>query len=293
MKIKYCLRILGTLLILAICFKFIDLREIWNLLKQIDMIFYLPSLLIVATGFIFVLIFIEKKIFNHYRISVELLELIKIKLTLSFYALLFPRPVTMGIRWRKYAKFCSAREGGLVILAENFIQVTGIALTGLFFFIIEIKNIKNHAYIIPMILIIATAGIIFLIIRNSPWRTSIEEIKNRAIIKIMVFSLAGNLIFILAHYLLIKAFGFDISFAAIAWVRSLAVLVQLLPVTIAGLGLREGSYMILLSLYGVDQAGAFAYSLALFSYSIAWALIGALIELTDSLSIWGKAKISS
>ena len=49
MKIKYCLRILGTLLILAICFKFIDLREIWNLLKQIDMIFYLPSLLIVAT----------------------------------------------------------------------------------------------------------------------------------------------------------------------------------------------------------------------------------------------------
>jgi len=293
MNIKYFLRLIGTLLILAVCIQFIDLGEIWILLKQIDLTFYLPSLLIVALGSIYVLLFIKKKIFNHYKITVSPLELIKIEFSLSFFSLVLPKAVTMGIRWRKYARFCSAKEGGIIIVVENVIQVTGIALTVLIFFLIEMENIDNLAYIVPMILIITTALFIYFVVRHSPWRTAIEEMKNHMILKLLAASMIGNLIFISAHYLLTKAFGLDVSFTAIAWVRPLAVLIQLLPVTIAGMGLREGSYMILLGLYGVSQEEAFAYSLGLFSQVILWAFIGILIELADSLIIRKKSRVTS
>lgn len=288
MDIKYFLRLMGTLLIFAACIHFIDLHEIWILLRQIDLSFYLLSLLFIASGSIFIQLFIKKKIFSHYHIDVSPFELIRIEFSLTYFNLVLPRAAIMGMRWRKYAGFCSAKKGGVIILVENTIQVTGIALTGLIFLLVEMKNVDNPLYFIPMILIITTALTIFFVVRHSPWRTAIEEMKNRMILKLMVVSLVGNLIFISALYLLTKAFSFNLAFTAIAWVRSLAVLIQLLPVTIAGLGLREGSYMVLLGLYGIRQEEAFAYSMGLFSQIIVLSGIGLLIELTDALAMRKK-----
>jgi uncharacterized membrane protein YbhN (UPF0104 family) len=64
--------------------------------------------------------------------------------------------------------------------------------------------------------------------------------------------------------------SFNISLSIIEWLAISAVIsmVQLIPVTIAGLGLREGAFVGLLGLFGVSAEKAFALSITKFAFVI-------------------------
>jgi len=72
--------------------------------------------------------------------------------------------------------------------------------------------------------------------------------------------------------------GIDISIYALAWIRAIIMLMALVPVTIAGLGIREVGFIVFLELYGVPKSSAFAFSLLLFFQHIIIASIGLLNE---------------
>jgi uncharacterized membrane protein YbhN (UPF0104 family) len=69
-----------------------------------------------------------------------------------------------------------------------------------------------------------------------------------------------------AWFALARALGLDVGLLEITWVRSAALVVGLLPVTVGGLGLREGTVVVLLAGFGV--AGADALSLSLLAFTI-------------------------
>jgi hypothetical protein len=71
----------------------------------------------------------------------------------------------------------------------------------------------------------------------------------------------------------------ELAYLTIGWTRSAAVLVTVLPVSLAGLGLREGAFVLLLAPYAVAPADALAYSLLAFATTVlAVGLIGGAIE---------------
>ncbi len=74
--------------------------------------------------------------------------------------------------------------------------------------------------------------------------------------------------------------GISLSFAAWAAVVGLVSLVLLLPVTVAGIGLREGGLVILLGFVGVAPTDAVALSFALLGYTLFGALIGGLADIS-------------
>lgn len=82
-----------------------------------------------------------------------------------------------------------------------------------------------------------------------------------------------------AVYALALGLGLDITLAAVIWVRSLVAVLTMLPVSFAGLGVREAGFILLLVPYGVEPAGALALSLSVFGLAILMATIGGLIEL--------------
>ncbi len=100
-----------------------------------------------------------------------------------------------------------------------------------------------------------------------------------ALLKAMFLSIIFQATIVAMNYLLIKAMGLDLSFIEIAWVVSVATLLQLLPITIAGLGLREAALIILLGYYGISQDIAMAYSILIFSVLIVFGLLGGALEL--------------
>ncbi|MGD9507418.1 MAG: lysylphosphatidylglycerol synthase transmembrane domain-containing protein [Geminicoccaceae bacterium] len=71
----------------------------------------------------------------------------------------------------------------------------------------------------------------------------------------------------------------ELTFAESLWVRGVTGIAMLLPVSVAGLGLRELSYVALLALFGVAPASALAMSLMVFFGLLLNGAAGGMIEL--------------
>jgi uncharacterized protein (TIRG00374 family) len=67
------------------------------------------------------------------------------------------------------------------------------------------------------------------------------------------------------------------------WVRGVTGIAMLLPLSVAGLGLREISYVALLGLFGIAPAAALAMSLMVFLTLLLNGAVGGLIELSGAL----------
>lgn len=72
--------------------------------------------------------------------------------------------------------------------------------------------------------------------------------------------------------------GIHVGFFDWCWILSILSVVLLLPVTVGGLGLREGSLVTLLALFGAAPEAALALSFTLFGLQILLAVIGAIYE---------------
>jgi len=78
--------------------------------------------------------------------------------------------------------------------------------------------------------------------------------------------------------------GMSVSFAAMGWVRSVVVLITVLPISIGGLGVREGALVFTLQAYGVASHEALALAILIFATTIlAPGLLGGILEAIRSL----------
>lgn len=92
-------------------------------------------------------------------------------------------------------------------------------------------------------------------------------------------SAARHLLGIVAYVWLARAISIELTWLDVGWVRTVLVLVMMLPVSIAGFGLREGSLVVLLAPLGVPAPEAVAFSLLIFALSVIFGLLGGLLEL--------------
>jgi len=76
-----------------------------------------------------------------------------------------------------------------------------------------------------------------------------------------------------------KAVGIDIAFSDWCWIFGVVSVIIFLPITIGGVGLREGGFVLLLGSLGVTNEKALAMSLSLFGLRIFGALVGGLVDL--------------
>ena len=107
-----------------------------------------------------------------------------------------------------------------------------------------------------------------------------RELPGRQMFMIYALSTLAHLIGVLGWYLLIRSLGLELSFVTVGWVRSAMILATMIPVSVAGLGLREGAALLLLTAYpGVQRPDALAFSLLVFAVTtLLVGLAGGLIE---------------
>ena len=103
--------------------------------------------------------------------------------------------------------------------------------------------------------------------------------KPRVLLKSLFIGIFFQLICVSITLILAKAIGINISYYDWCWVLGVISIVVLLPVTIGGLGLREGGFVLLLGYFGVQNDKALALSLSIFGLQFTGALIGGLIDL--------------
>jgi len=90
-------------------------------------------------------------------------------------------------------------------------------------------------------------------------------------------SLAFNILLMIMNYLAALSFGVRISFWYFLLFIPIISFLLVLPISLGGLGVREGAYLYLFSRVGVPSSSALAISLSIYAVTVATGLIGALI----------------
>ncbi len=99
---------------------------------------------------------------------------------------------------------------------------------------------------------------------------------------LLVGALALSLVFqgivSVSNYLAARALGIDIALPALVWIVAAVSLINLLPVSLGGLGVREGAYVLLLSQNGVPVSSGLALALVVFGIILLQGLAGGALE---------------
>ncbi|MGE0201799.1 MAG: lysylphosphatidylglycerol synthase transmembrane domain-containing protein [Candidatus Melainabacteria bacterium] len=88
-----------------------------------------------------------------------------------------------------------------------------------------------------------------------------RSLRQPGILAAVGYSLLVNLLLVLIHMLLARALSLDVSPAYLTLTFGLTGIVSILPVSINGLGLREGGYQLLLGLAGISAANSLSFAL--------------------------------
>jgi uncharacterized protein (TIRG00374 family) len=101
-------------------------------------------------------------------------------------------------------------------------------------------------------------------------------------------SLSSYILFILSAYLTATAISIPVSFIEVAWARSMILLLAHIPVSIAGLGLRELGFVTLFGYMGLSADESMGYALISFGLQIGLAFFGAISEASAWLKKTGE-----
>jgi uncharacterized membrane protein YbhN (UPF0104 family) len=113
---------------------------------------------------------------------------------------------------------------------------------------------------------------------------TIHRYSKRTLLYSLLISLPFTLNLVFVQIVVAHALGIDLPFAIFALFVPLIALVNLLPITFNGLGLREGTYQFLFMPFGVSSAGAIAMSLAFYFLRFSAGLVGGLLYAIRSVA---------
>jgi uncharacterized membrane protein YbhN (UPF0104 family) len=109
------------------------------------------------------------------------------------------------------------------------------------------------------------------------FRFSLAAYRTRAISGALLASLAFNVLLMVFNYLIALALGIRISpWYFLIFIPIISFLLTL-PVSLSGIGVREGGYVLLFGQAGVPSSLAFALSLCVYAAAVATGLIGGLL----------------
>ncbi len=167
-------------------------------------------------------------------------------------------------------------ESGYIVLSMTFLLV-GLALLNIFLFTETIHISKG--IIGKIISLIERLLVLFRLKKLIETFHRFKGLTLKSIFFILTLSIVSQLLGVLVFYQLALSLGMDISFVAMGWVRCAVVLITMVPITIAGLGVREGALIFLLRPYGVQDDQAVALSILVFAVTVLMiGLLGGLIE---------------
>jgi hypothetical protein len=241
-------------------------------------------------------------------VQIGTFEALEINLATLFWGLFLPGGNITGIAVRFYrlARAGGRYAAGLLAMAGDRLTATGaVSLIGIVCWLLDRQAQRGPAIVVLVLgAMIFTATILPLVAaervrRLARWLhggslgwleapvrrawqgfEAIARLPPRTLGLLIFLSCLAQGPGILAYEILAHALGLSLSFVTLGWVRSVVLIVTALPISIGGLGVREGVLLILLRPYGVADHDALAFSLLIFAVTMVWTgILGGLFEL--------------
>lgn len=245
---------------------------------------------------------------KHHDIPLTTARALAINTISQFYSLFLPGDLSAGVvRWYKLSKPSGNRAEVLAaILFIRFVNTSLFLGFGIIAFLVE--NPLNSALLFCIALFLffglAIISIGFFSERVPSWQESIfkkcplwipasivaglrrttfafAEYKTMSwlkFLKVLSIPFINHVFAVVLFFLIARSLSLWVPLVALIWIRSMVYVIQLIPVTISGLGLREGALAYLLPYYGVEPSSALAFSLIIFSFTVLAGVVGGMLE---------------
>jgi uncharacterized protein (TIRG00374 family) len=299
-----------TVLILGGILRFVPLSQISESLRQTKLSWVVASYLLVLLGDL--LMACRMKVLTDTQgLTLSTWQLFQINLSTTFYGLFVPGYIALPIRWYKISR-CTRKslEGLTSIIHNRLIQTTTLVLAGLLFWLVDPQARSNELVgigLLGVLTLLVASNLTIFSQKTSRWlgryaesavlptfaRTIISRLLSAIgrcngigqlrSLKVWGYSALVELMGVLSFWLVAESLGIGLSMINAGWIRSVTTLVVMLPVSVSGFGVREGSLIFMLGPYGVPASAAVALSLLLFSRRLALGGLGLLCEIKDSL----------
>lgn len=306
-SVVFCvLRLSVTLGILYYLLHKIPLYKVIGSLASANINYVLPACLISILLQFFIL-FRLKFLVDRQGMSVSALRVFDINLGAVFYRLFLPggNLTEAAVRYYKLSRGNNQRAEALAaVIFDRVVATIALCIVGVLFWVVDSRVQSIDMIFIVLVLLVGLALVYSSELRKSNIVSFIEfydfvklpflSQKLRSLFRalnkynslslnsfsyIFTLSIIVHLLGILIYYLSAVSIGIDMSFITFGWIRAAVIIITMIPISISGLGVREGAVVFFLKSYGVGGKEALALSFLVFGITIVEiGAIGGLLE---------------
>ncbi len=244
------------------------------------------------------------------KISLSARQLLAINLSTAFYGLFLPGYLSGGaIRWYKISRPDKKSVEALAAIGYNrLVELGSVVLLGLVFWAGDPMARTNQFIALVFIGLLVALAVASLLLFSTTASSYVLRFVNRLPLTgwadtarrkltdllatsgsfgvlpysdrgyVLGLSCVRHLGGVISTYLLARSLSLDLSVMNIGWVRSALQIILMLPISLSGLGVREGSLILMLQPYGVSAPAAVALSLLILGRGLVSPAIGGLLE---------------
>lgn len=263
----------------------------WDIIFDLesDFILYLMISVLIALLFLCFMVVRWAILINSFsKIKPKFSMLYQYYLLGSFFNIFFPGAIggdVMRIHYSNKKYHLGIKKATAIVFFERISGLIGLTLIfsfSIFFNEIIVNKIDiDKEYIFLIIPIVLMISIIFKKISSKKG----YMISYSTISVILTLSMLGQFADILIAYILCSYFDLSITLANLLTIMPLVYIVTVLPISIGGIGVREGAFVGLLALYGVSASAAVVISFLMYFIRILIGIIGWVVYLKERASL--------
>jgi glycosyltransferase 2 family protein len=260
------------------------------------------------------------------ELALSTYRIFEISTVATFYGLFAPGELGGGaVRWYRMSRPTGRRAQVVAaIVVERIVDTIVLVVCGLAFWFLDsppfdrtVVNVTLLAALAALVLLLAlavsahTSAAFRWSISWVPWEKvrgkltttaekvflsmrTLRDLSARQMAWLWVLSLARVLVAVVMLMCFAIGLGMHVDFVTIGWIRSFLNIITMLPISFSGLGVREGSLVLLLTPYGVPAALAVAFSLMHFFVYVVMATVGGLLEVKNlALLGWSQRGVTA
>ena len=241
-------------------------------------------------------------------------NIFKINYITKFYDLIFPQLISGGvIRWHILSKNDKKPAQALAAMIFNRLtEVQILVVFGLFFWFLDNPPNSNSFTGFSLIFFTLVLFSVYPIVLNKKLYDfisinlhkipffpkifieklnkvfiSIGHYKNLTrteLVYVFGLSFAKHLVGLLSIYMISLSIDLNVSFISLGWIRTILQIICALPISVNGVGFREGSLIYMLGLYSVAPALSVTLSFLLYIVNFFGGFIGGIYLVFDQIS---------
>jgi len=269
---------------------------------------YLGTAILIMGANHFVLALRAKMLTDAQGFQIALMRILAINFASQFYKLIFPGGMLALVGARAYKLYRIERNATGALWATFFDRLAatfGLGVVGIVFWFLDPKSedvIGGWLFFfilfaagMPSIILLneRAANTLSTLTSKLPWlslsrklRKFIEalahfrDVSRKQMLTFLTLVMAPHFFGVLLYWLLAEALGISLSVVTLGWMRSVVTLAIMVPISIGGLGLRDGILVFLFGFYGVAQESALAFAILAFLMTVLLpAIVGGFVEL--------------